>query len=133
MPAIVLPIVVLPQPVSPTTPSTSPRATVSDTPSTARSQPVRRPHALYIGKRVCRSRNSRIAPINPPAHDDTAPNVLGLVPTAAGERPGRPPTRLDNADETGSPMAPIRGWGPRRECRATALHPMAGCPATAAC
>ena len=52
MPAIVLPIVVLPQPDSPTMPRISPRATESETPSTARNHEARRPHALKTGKSV---------------------------------------------------------------------------------
>ena len=50
MPMTVLPSVDFPQPLSPTRPSVSPGRTESDTPSTARSQPTRRPKALRSGK-----------------------------------------------------------------------------------
>ena len=55
MPITVLPSVDLPQPLSPTSPSVSPGHTASDTPSTALSQPTRRPNALRSGKWRTRS------------------------------------------------------------------------------
>src|SRR2546422_4968298 len=56
MPITVFPSVDFPQPLSPTRPSVSPGHTVKDTPSTARSQPIRRPNALRTGK--CRTRST---------------------------------------------------------------------------
>src|SRR2546430_4742681 len=56
MPITVFPSVDFPQPLSPTRPSVSPGHTVNDTPSTARSQPIRRPNAFRTGK--CRTRST---------------------------------------------------------------------------
>src|SRR3989442_6621151 len=56
MPITVFPSVDFPQPLSPTRPSVSPGHAVKDTPSTARSQPIRRPNALRTGK--CRTRST---------------------------------------------------------------------------
>src|SRR5437667_225928 len=56
MPLTVFPSVDFPQPLSPTRPRVSPGHTVKDTPSTARSQPIRRPNALRTGK--CRTRST---------------------------------------------------------------------------
>jgi hypothetical protein len=56
------PVVVLPQPLSPTSPSTSPSRTENDTPSTARTWPtVRDSSPLRIGKYFLRSVTSSIA------------------------------------------------------------------------
>ncbi len=50
------PVVVLPQPLSPTRPSTSPARTVNDTPSTAFTYPVTRENSpLRMGNHVRRS------------------------------------------------------------------------------
>src|SRR6185503_16460891 len=54
------PVVVLPQPLSPTSPSTSPAWTSNDTPSTARTWPTRRENSpRRIGKCLRRSRTWR--------------------------------------------------------------------------
>ena len=55
------PVVVLPQPLSPTSPSTSPSCTANDTPSTARTWPtVRESSPFLIGKCFLRSVTSRM-------------------------------------------------------------------------
>src|SRR5215470_2977731 len=58
MPITVFPSVDLPQPLSPTRPTVSPGHTASDTPSTARSHPTRRPKALRTAKYRARSTTS---------------------------------------------------------------------------
>src|ERR1700729_2954821 len=98
MPTIVLPSVVLPQPDSPTTPTIAPRPTDSETPSTARSQPARLPHASRIAKCLCTSRSANTGPFMPPryplvanADDDTALDASAPAHTPPDAPPDRHP------------------------------------------
>src|SRR3989442_11260945 len=122
MPITVFPSVDSPQPLSPTRPSVSPGHTVKDTPSTARSQPIRRPNALRTGK--CRTRSTTssrddvgavaawITPLSRgayrtvvvtdddrmvAAHAGVAPEALRLRPAGAALRRRLVPTRAEPA------------------------------------
>src|SRR5256884_5157062 len=116
MPITVFPSVDFPQPLSPTRPSVSPGHTVKDTPSTARSQPIRRPNAFRTGK--CRTRSTTssrdggavtawITPLSRGAHrtvvvtdDDRMVAAHAVVAAEAGRLPP-------------AGAAPPRGGGPR--------------------
>src|SRR5256712_13444874 len=76
MPITVFPSVDFPQPLSPTRPSVSPGHTVKDTPSTARSQPIRRPNALRTGK--CRTRSTSSS------RDDVGAVAAWITPLSRG-------------------------------------------------
>src|SRR3989442_15751304 len=76
MPITVFPSVDSPQPLSPTRPSVSPGHTVKDPPSTAGSQPIRRPNALRTGK--CRTRSTSSS------RDDVGAVAAWITPLSRG-------------------------------------------------
>src|SRR2546426_4181796 len=76
MPITVFPSVDFPQPLSPPRPSVPPGHTVKDTPSTARSQPIRRPNALRTGK--CRTRSTTSS------RDDVGAVAAWITPLSRG-------------------------------------------------
>src|SRR5262249_52536327 len=98
------PVVVLPQPLSPTSPSTWPRAIAKETPSTALTWPTTRDKSpRLIGKCFSRpwtsSSGSALAPMDEPAVPRAAGSAIhGSVPggieRAGGDLVGAPAARL---------------------------------------